>query len=86
MKILRRPLRTVFTPARYGHRSVADILVGKQVEIRSVAGIHYAGVIRAITPDEGLGEIFELGSSTNPDYQRFVHVVDRLVQIHPIVE
>lgn len=81
MKNLRRNLRTAFTPIRYGHRSVADFLIGKHVEIRSVAGISYTGVVRAIAPDEGLGEIFELGSPTNPAYQRFVHVVDRAVQI-----
>jgi hypothetical protein len=58
-----------------------DPMLGRLVEIRSVAGIVYQGVIRSIRPVEGLGEVFELGSDKNTAYQRFVHVVDRLVQI-----
>jgi len=63
---------------------MTDPLLGREVEIHSPAGIVYSGVVRSIGVDEGLGEIFELGSATNAGYQRFVHVVDRLVQIRRI--
>jgi hypothetical protein len=61
-----------------------DPIIGCLVEIRSVAGIAYRGVVRSIRPDKGLGEIFELGSEVRADYQRLVHVVDRSVQIRRI--
>ena len=51
-------------------------MIGRSVEVRSVAGILYSGIVRSIRPDEGLGEVFELGKIDNPEYQRFVHVVD----------
>jgi hypothetical protein len=58
-----------------------DPLLGCSVEIRSIAGIAYRGIIRSISPDKELGEIFELRSAEHAEYQRFVHVVDRAVQI-----
>lgn len=61
-----------------------DPLLGRLVEIRSVAGILYEGRIRSIRAVEDIGEIFELGADANAGYQRFVHVVDRLVQIREI--
>jgi hypothetical protein len=61
-----------------------DPLLGRLVEIHSVAGILYEGLIRSIRQVEDVGEIFELGSDANADYQRFIHVVDRLVQIREI--
>jgi hypothetical protein len=61
-----------------------DPIIGCLVEIRSVAGIAYRGEVRSIRPDKGLGEIFELGSAVQADYQRLVHVVDRAVQIRRI--
>ena len=61
-----------------------DPILGCSVEIRSIAGIIYQGVVRAVGPDKGLGEIFDLGSAARADYQRFVHVVDRAVQIRMI--
>jgi hypothetical protein len=59
-------------------------MLGELVEIRSVAGIAYSGVVRSIRPADELGELFELGSDSNPEYQRFIHVVDRAVQIQEI--
>jgi hypothetical protein len=61
-----------------------DPVLGCLVEIRSIAGIVYRGVVRSIGPDKGLGEIFELGSAVQAEYQRFVHVVDRAVQVRTI--
>jgi nucleotide-binding universal stress UspA family protein len=61
-----------------------DSLLGRLVEIRSVAGILYVGRIRSIRAVEDIGEIFELGADANSAFQRFVHVVDRLVQIREI--
>jgi hypothetical protein len=61
-----------------------DPMLGRLVEIRSLAGIVYDGVIRSIRDAGELGEIFELGSDTNARYQRFIHVKDRLVQIREI--
>jgi hypothetical protein len=63
---------------------MVDAMLGRSVEIRSVAGIDYAGVVRSIRAVDELGEIFELGSDEDALYQRFVHVVDRLVQIRAI--
>ena len=62
----------------------SDPMLGVMVEIRSVAGIAYYGVVRSVRDAGELGEIFELGSETNEQYQRFIHVVDRLVQIQEI--
>ena len=61
-----------------------DPLLGRLVEIHSVAGIAYEGRIRSIKQVEDIGEIFELRSDANGDFQRFIHVVDRLVQIRAI--
>jgi hypothetical protein len=61
-----------------------DPLLGRLVEIHSVAGIVYEGCVRSIKQVEDIGEIFELGSDVNADFQRFIHVVDRLVQIRRI--
>jgi hypothetical protein len=61
-----------------------DPILGCLVEIRSITGIVYRGVVRSIGPDTGLGEIFELVSAVQADYQRLVHVVDRAVQIRKI--
>lgn len=59
----------------------SDPLVGQNVEIRSAGGIAYHGIVRSIEPDDVLGELFELGSDDDPDYQRFVFVADRRIQI-----
>jgi hypothetical protein len=61
-----------------------DPLLGCPVEIRSVAGIVYRGVVRAIRGADELGELFELGSDSNAQFQRFIHVVDRAVQVRKI--
>jgi hypothetical protein len=61
-----------------------DPCLGSHVEIHSMAGIAYSGVVRSIHPADELGELFELGSNSNPEYQRFIHVVDRAVQIRQI--
>jgi hypothetical protein len=63
---------------------LSDPLLGRLVKIHSVAGIAYEGRIRSIRQVEDIGEIFELGSDANADYQRFIHVVYRVVQIHEI--
>ena len=55
-------------------------MLGRVVEIHSVAGMVYDGVVRSIRPADELGELFELGSDSNPHYQRLIHVVDRAVQ------
>jgi hypothetical protein len=60
---------------------MSDSLLGHLVEIRSVAGILYEGRVRSIKQVDDLGELFELGSDANATFQRFIHVVDRLVQI-----
>lgn len=61
-----------------------DPMLGRRVEIRSLGGIVYDGVIRSIRDAGDFGEIFELGSEINEHYQRFIHVTDRLVQIREI--
>jgi hypothetical protein len=61
-----------------------DPLLGHLLEVRSIAGIVYRGVVRSIRPADDLGELFELGSDTNAEYQRYIHVVDRVVQIREI--
>lgn len=58
-----------------------DPLIGRYVEIRSINGMPYRGVINTIRNQGELGELFELGSPQNPTYQRLVYVVDRPVQI-----
>ena len=63
---------------------MSDPLLGHLVEIHSVGGIVYEGRVRSIKQLEDIGEIFELRSDTSADFQRFIHVVDRLVQIHEI--
>jgi hypothetical protein len=57
-----------------------DPLLGRRVEVRSVAGIAYYGVVRAIRRSGGLGELFELGSD-DAGYQRLVYVRDRADQV-----
>jgi hypothetical protein len=61
-----------------------DPLLGHLLVVRSIAGIVYRGVVRSIRPADDLGELFELGSDTNAKYQRYIHVVDRTVQIREI--
>jgi len=63
-----------------------DPLVGRRVEICSVAGITYAGTVHAIRCDDDLGELFELRSEVDPTYQRLVYVADRLVQVRGLDE
>ena len=58
-----------------------DPMMGRHVEIRSAAGIVYRGVVKAIRDGGELGELFELGSPSDADYQRLVHVSDRFAQI-----
>lgn len=59
----------------------ADELIGREVEIHSIGGIPYHGVVRLVRPAGELGELVELGSAEHPGYRRYVHVVDRLAQI-----
>lgn len=56
-------------------------MIGRAVEIRSNGGIVYQGVVTAIRDGGELGELFELGSRTNPGYRRLVFVNDRVTQI-----
>lgn len=59
----------------------SDPLIGREVEIHSVSGIPYHGVVVRIEDRGDLGELFELGSVTDPSYHRLVYVVDRPAQI-----
>jgi hypothetical protein len=59
----------------------SDPLLGRTVEVRSPGGILYCGTVVAIHPDEGTGEILELGPDEQVQYRRFVYVVDRDAQI-----
>ena len=60
---------------------VNDPLVGRAVEITSMNGIAYTGVVGTIGDRGELGELFELRSPQDPRYRRLVYVVDRLRQI-----
>jgi hypothetical protein len=60
-----------------------DAILGKEVTIRSVAGIDYHGIVRTILADRVHGELFELGRDNDRSYQRFVYVLDRERQIRP---
>lgn len=62
-----------------------DPILGRAVEIRSSGGIVYRGIVRAIRDDQELGELFELGSAEDRDYQRLVYVTDRVAQVQEIV-
>ncbi len=59
----------------------ADELIGRDVVIRSVAGIEYDGVVRSICSEDGVAELFELGRRRDPAYQRFVIVRQRADQV-----
>jgi hypothetical protein len=59
-------------------------MIGRNVQIRSAAGILYHGIVRSIRPDEELGELFELASARIADYRRLVYVTDRLAQIREL--
>lgn len=59
-------------------------MLGRNVEVRSGAGVCYYGVVRSIRAAAGLGELFELGARDNAAYQRLVYVVDRSAQIREI--
>jgi hypothetical protein len=61
-----------------------DPMLGRKVEVRSPAGIAYYGIVRSIRGANGLGELFELGSSDGADYQRLVYVIDRAAQIREV--
>lgn len=56
-------------------------LIGRNVVIRSIAGIEYAGVVRSISNGTGGDELFELGRRSDPSYQRFVFVRERDQQV-----
>lgn len=56
-------------------------MIGRSVEIRSIAGIAYHGIVRAIRDGGELGELFEIGSEENSEYRRLVFVTDRQAQI-----
>jgi hypothetical protein len=56
-------------------------MFGREVTIRSLAGIDYSGIVRMIVADRGQGELFELGRAGDRAYQRFVYVRDRSRQI-----
>lgn len=61
-----------------------DSLIGSDVEICSISGIAYRGVVNSIRDKEDLGELFELASAHDPTYRRLVYVVDRCAQIRHI--
>lgn len=61
---------------------MADPLIGRAVEVFSVNGIRYQGIVVTIRDREDMGELFELGSHEDPTYHRLVYVTDRLVQVH----
>jgi hypothetical protein len=63
---------------------LTDPLLGRAVEIFSVNGMRYEGVVMAIRDRGELGELFELGSHDDPSYHRLVYVTDRLVQIRDL--
>jgi hypothetical protein len=63
---------------------MSDSILGRAVEIRSVAGIVYSGIVRSVRPDGEFGELFELGSARSADYRRLVYVADRLAQIRDL--
>jgi hypothetical protein len=56
-------------------------MIGRQVVIRSLGGIAYRGVVKAIRISDDGSEVFELGSERDSEYRRFVHVTDRNAQI-----
>ena len=62
----------------------ADPMLGRNVEIRSTAGIVYHGIVRSIAPGDDVGELFELCSAEDRQYQRFVYVAERTAQIREI--
>jgi hypothetical protein len=62
----------------------SDSILGRAVEIRSVAGIVYSGIVKSVRPDEELGELFELSSERSAEYRRLVYVADRLAQIRDL--
>jgi len=59
-------------------------MIGRDVEIRSAAGIRYRGIVRSIRAGDVLGELVELGSTRVADYRRLVYVSDRRAQIRPL--
>ena len=63
---------------------LTDPLLGRAVEIFSVNGIRYEGVVMSIRDRGEMGELFELGSHDDPTYHRLVYVTDRLVQIRDL--
>jgi hypothetical protein len=58
--------------------------IGRNVEIRSAAGIVYYGIVRSIERHGDAGELFELGSGEHDRYQRYVFVTDRSSQVREI--
>lgn len=62
-------------------RLTQDDIVGREVVIRSIADIVYAGVVRSIGADAGEGELFELGRVGDAAYQRLVYVKNRRERI-----
>jgi hypothetical protein len=63
---------------------MTEPLIGRTVEIFSVNGIRYDGIVMAIRDRGEMGELFELGSHEDPTYHRLVYVTDRLVQVHRV--
>jgi hypothetical protein len=63
---------------------MSDAILGRAVEIRSVAGIVYSGIVKSVRPDGELGELFELSSERSAEYRRLVYVADRLAQIRDL--
>ena len=61
-------------------------MIGRNVEIRSAAGMVYRGIIKTIREAGELGELFELRSPKDAEYQRLVYVTERLAQIRTIEE
>lgn len=63
---------------------MTDPLIGVAVEVFSVNGIRYQGIVMSIRDRGEMGELFELGSHEDPSYHRLVYVTDRLVQVHHV--
>lgn len=58
-----------------------DPLLGRPVSVTSVGGIEYSGIVKEVHDRGADGELFVLGSESDPDYQRLVFVLDRQAQV-----
>lgn len=58
-------------------------MIGRPIEIRSIGGMVYQGIVKSIKSGTD-GELFRLGSAHDPAYERLVVVVDRATQIRQL--